>query len=271
MSSNTPEPSAKRRRVEAANSTLRKPFKSPLIKRPANPNLTSTPTPRTTGAGTAGRNVFDGPASGSGIAGIRISSPSPLRFTPVTPNLKRRSMSPTKGRRTAGSREGGDGDTLQDQLRKIQRETAARIRAAEAELEVVEQAVQIRQESEAKRPGEEIDAELKELVGKWKGASRMAAEELFELIKGRVERMGGTKGMLRRREGYYGGGDDAERRGGEEREGNESDGEREDDGDREEVEEENENQGFTMLAMLKSLNIEPELLGWDPSEEKWLD
>jgi hypothetical protein len=104
----------------------------------------------------------------------------------------------------------------------------------EAELEVVEQAVRIQRESRAKRPGEEIDAELKELVGKWKGASRMAAEELFELIKGRVERMGGTKGMSGRREGYYRGGNDEERRrDGEEREG---------DGDGEEAEEKNEDQ-----------------------------
>lgn len=30
-------------------------------------------------------------------------------------------------------------------------------------------------------------------------------------------------------------------------------------------------QEFTMMMMLKSLNIEPEVLGYDPVEDKWLD
>ena len=37
--------------------------------------------------------------------------------------------------------------------------------------------------------------ELAGLVNRWKGASRIAAEELFGLVKGRVETMGSWKGL----------------------------------------------------------------------------
>lgn len=39
----------------------------------------------------------------------------------------------------------------------------------------------------------DVGAELRELTAKWRAASRLAAEELYELIKGRVESMGGAK------------------------------------------------------------------------------
>ena len=38
-------------------------------------------------------------------------------------------------------------------------------------------------------------AELAGLVGRWKGASRVAAEELFGLVRARVEGMGGWRGL----------------------------------------------------------------------------
>ncbi|KAK0633035.1 hypothetical protein B0T14DRAFT_51504 [Immersiella caudata] len=238
MSSNTPEPSAKRRRVEIANSTLKKPFKSPLINRPANVNVNgvaSTPAPRAARAGVGRNSLF---STSSGSTKQDATSPSPLNLNSRTPDPRKRSTSPTEPPQPHRIKENANFNPFCDQFRKIQRETAARIRAVEAELEVLEQAVRIERESKAKRPEEEIDAELKELVGKWKGASRMAAEELFELIKGRVERMGGPKGigLGKRGEGYYRGGDDDD-------DGKaEHEGEGDADGDGKEAEDESEDQ-----------------------------
>ncbi|KAL2156920.1 hypothetical protein VTH06DRAFT_2320 [Thermothelomyces fergusii] len=39
----------------------------------------------------------------------------------------------------------------------------------------------------------------------------------------------------------------------------------------EEVKEEDAESEFTMAVMLKSLNIEPDVLGYDPIEDKWRD
>ncbi|KAM7191799.1 hypothetical protein V8F20_009162 [Naviculisporaceae sp. PSN 640] len=128
--------------------------------------------------------------------------------------------------------------------------------------------------------------ELEALIEKWKGASRQAAEDLFELIKQRVDSMGGGKAWRdsrrRQQQGWSGFGDDEDykrqmknKRDGdydEYGEGTEGDEEHEDDGEDDEGNnEEEEDMGFTMAMMLQSLNIEPEVLGWDPGEEKWRD
>lgn len=62
------------------------------------------------------------------------------------------------------------------------------MRELKQELETVEQAKKIEVDSERKRPGLETDAELVELIGKWRGASRTAAEELFGGVSDRVNR-----------------------------------------------------------------------------------
>jgi len=89
-----------------------------------------------------------------------------------------------------------DGDDLLAQLRKSQRETAAQIRELRQELDVVRQARRIEDAAKRRQTGNgkgEVDAELKELILKWKFASRQAAEDLFELIKERVAGMGGAR------------------------------------------------------------------------------
>jgi len=56
------------------------------------------------------------------------------------------------------------------------------------QLETTEQAAKIESESEKKDPDGEIDGELVELIGKWRAASRAAAEELFGKVMDRVNR-----------------------------------------------------------------------------------
>lgn len=73
-------------------------------------------------------------------------------------------------------------------LVKAHRHTAqdAVLKDLDRKLETVRQAKRIEVASEGERPGEAVDQELRDLVIKWRGASRMAAEELFEIVRERV-------------------------------------------------------------------------------------
>ncbi|EGZ77939.1 hypothetical protein NEUTE2DRAFT_147310 [Neurospora tetrasperma FGSC 2509] len=200
----------------------------------------------------------------------------------------------------------GSDDTLAG-LQKSHRETKVHLVTMQIQLDLIRQAKRIEMASRKAAVEESkelrrqdatvIDAELKGLVKKWKLASRQAAEELFELIKGRVADMGGAKAWRetrrRQREGFHSAWDDEGQKG-KKRKGDGDIDERpiensdvsddeddddwrfsqgagnNDDGDRS-AEDNCEDSGFTMLMMLQSLNIEPGVLGYDPNEDKWLD
>ncbi|RAL67925.1 hypothetical protein DID88_008650 [Monilinia fructigena] len=92
-------------------------------------------------------------------------------------------------------------------LLKEQRELERQLKEFKEELDMAEQAKKIERDSKAKdKDGSgEIDGELLELCEKWKGASRLAAEELFEKLRDRVNRMGGPrvwKEMHKRQQEY---------------------------------------------------------------------
>ncbi|KAL2023257.1 hypothetical protein VTK56DRAFT_3380 [Thermocarpiscus australiensis] len=334
MSSQTPGgPSAKRRRVEAANATLRKPFRSPLISRRQQDQDQDQDQARNQNqSGPGPDSVQDSPsinhaASAPGInPRSPVITPKPTRgvrpstFTPSTasplhtspslaipktrtrPSLRsNRSLHTATGTSTGDSsskgqtnknnteEESSDDDLLQ-RMRAAQRRMDAQVRAMQKRLELVRQARRIEQASRARRrPGGEegeeqqeeqqekeveVDAEMRELVGKWKAASRVAAEELYGLVRARVEGMGGggrAWGESRRRWGFGFGCSGGFGLGGEEEEGEEREDDRGDDEGEEAEEEESEQSGFTMLMMLKSLNIDPDVLGYDPVEDKWRD
>jgi hypothetical protein len=73
-------------------------------------------------------------------------------------------------------------------LLKTQRELEKQLREVKEELETAEQARKIERESRKKDPDGEVDWELVVLIEKWKGASRLAAEELFGKVRDRVNR-----------------------------------------------------------------------------------
>lgn len=80
-------------------------------------------------------------------------------------------------------------------LLRVQRELEKQLREVKEELEIAEQARKIEYESAkwTRRDGDgegedEIDGELVELIEKWRGASRLAAEELFGMVRDRVNR-----------------------------------------------------------------------------------
>lgn len=78
-------------------------------------------------------------------------------------------------------------------LLRAQRELENQLRGVKEELETAEQARKIERDSRKNDPDGEIDAELIELVEKWRAASRQAAEELFGKVLDRVNRMGGPR------------------------------------------------------------------------------
>lgn len=75
-------------------------------------------------------------------------------------------------------------------LLKEQRELERQLKEIKEELNMAEQAKKIERDSKAKdKDGSgEIDGELVDLCEKWKGASRLAAEELFGMVRDRVNR-----------------------------------------------------------------------------------
>lgn len=186
-------PAAKRRRVNAANVTLRKPFHSPLIRRPDDGGPSKTPEQ----ADTAAAEDACSPSSPSAPAirpsrslGALRQKPhtfsSPLKFkTPI----QRGDVKTKKPTVSVMMEDDGDlpgGAFLA--LVKAHRHTSqdAVLKDLDKKLERARQARRIEVASENERPGEAIDQELRDLVVKWKGASRMAAEELFEIVKERV-------------------------------------------------------------------------------------
>jgi Swi5-dependent recombination DNA repair protein 1 len=173
-------PAAKKRRVEAANATLKKPFRSPLINRPKPRPAAQTRAakdekddlrPATPLENLQSLEDLDGEPSTSHSPSAQ-SSPERVHkkvSTYATPRPK--TLSPTS--------------ELSSLMNKFERQLDRSVRELEQQGELVRQAERIRQ---TRRPGEEVDKELKELVEKWKGASRLAAEEVFGFVKERVAR-----------------------------------------------------------------------------------
>ncbi|KAK1731829.1 hypothetical protein CaCOL14_009011 [Colletotrichum acutatum] len=307
-------PAAKRRRVDAANETLRKPFRSPLVQRdrgpgpernrdgstattaaatenPAaeedddsaptteNPAVASSPSSARGAATTTSRHATEKFATPGkrGVGGTSSVTSTPTRrpfSIPRVGGLQQMGASPSPLRMgTASPYSGASRKTNGLGLVGSKSE-----REAEGREEILRQAERIRG-----AVGEgETDEELLELIGKWRAASRIAAEEVFEGSKERVEGMGGLKAWRRARredevrfmamlEGEEGAGR-ARRRSREGWEGVDEGDRGEGDGD-EGVgeEEEEEEEQFTMGTMLRSMNIDFDIIGYDEDTGWWRD
>lgn len=206
--SSTSVPPAKRRRIDAANETLKKPFRSPLVKRPqispsgaeaASP-VTRSPLPSRPSARNEG-NGHDALSTPSRPPARRRQAPGLYTNTPSKPGsgtgtpLTRTDVSDIAGLTTK------DTDLLA-QLSQRRKEAEHRTREVEKQVELVRQAARIESGKEAS------DEKLAELVRKWRGACRVAAEELFELIRGRVDSMGGGNAWRESRRHQQGSWDD---------------------------------------------------------------
>jgi len=227
----TPTPNAnrnkRRRAVEDAATTLRKPFRSPLITRPG-PSLgpgPATPMRRLPGF-SVGRltNVLP---SGPGLRGVRPASASASGFTSVsTPvsGVAPATVSRSTGRHlttttTTGRARHGLGVSPAPQrppetpTPSRQAPTTEVQEATEGRLEVLPLPDRMRllreratralegavRQTEGTRQREEELGRVEGLTAKWRGAGRTAAEELFEVAKRKVKDRGGLKGLERER------------------------------------------------------------------------
>ncbi|KAF2401656.1 hypothetical protein EJ06DRAFT_474293 [Trichodelitschia bisporula] len=270
MNPPTSAPPAKRRRVNA----LHKPFVSPL-KRPNN-DATHPSTPRTE-QGTATTSVTNPKTPQSNA---KVPSSSRSFHTPLATHAA--SSHQTPQRRNAPT-------TPTDK-----RITSTKIRSLEAsiirqrqDIDILRQAVSIASSTKG--------AELEELTVKWRDAARLAAEEVFAGARDRVNRMGGV-GAWRdqekerkvrqvewQREEMLAEAQKRAEANGQGEEAENGDGFRRDEGNTEETwdyEEEGKedketdnadyDESFTMDMMLKTLNIDLDLIGYNKRRQMWV-
>ncbi|EKG18195.1 hypothetical protein MPH_04584 [Macrophomina phaseolina MS6] len=297
-------PSAKRRRLEDAQSALRKPFRSPfktpsrkleLEKPNADITASSTAVPSPLVQTTRPDSSADQSFSVSSLRTLRNSRSSTTLSTPSKPRpFVRDTAAPDDPLTAAILAEKQKQAVLNRQIQSIR-----------SELDTLSQALAIATSTK--------DAELEALTRKWRDATRAAAEEVFADTRDRVNNMGGI-GVWRKnaqrqqewRQGFY-----AQ----EEDQPNLDESEDEDQEENEELTPEEreaklvareqraearaeakkerrwqEDQAaeaeaqkpsstddggnedsFTMDMMLETLNIDPEMIGWDKEGQRWVD
>jgi len=177
-------PAAKRRRIDTASQTLQKPFRSPFktpFKSPVKAPQDGDPTAAQSSVPLAPKNTNSLLSNTSKAPGFPAPSTS---F--ATPNREARAKK-TFSSPVQAAALNADPDIAP--LLRAQRELEKQLRDLKEELDTAEQARKIESESAKKDPDGEIDGELAELIGKWKAASRQAAEELFGKVRDRVNRL----------------------------------------------------------------------------------
>ena len=179
-------PAAKKRRGDAAKATLKKPFRSPLIKGP-----------QAGGTGTRGGSHLTpiGSRPSTPLKDVEKAAPDdedPPAAAAASPERRHKSVKPLAGPRAApkSSTQAPTGD-LSRLVAELERSLAETDKQLREDEDLVEQADRIRRESERQRPGQAVGVELRELVAKWKAASRLAAEQVFEIVRERVARWDG--------------------------------------------------------------------------------
>ncbi|KAF5492622.1 Swi5-dependent recombination DNA repair protein 1 [Colletotrichum siamense] len=264
-------PAAKRRRLDDASNTLRKPFKSPAVvrDRDAAAGDATASSPRTDAVDTNSSSTRCG-GSATGVtaqrSGIQLTTPA-KQFS--TPTRRPFSLSrPQRGVSPSPLRTTGDGTPTGI---RTARDVAGRE-------EIIRQAERIR--GGRSGAGSETDEELVVLIAKWRAASRQAAEEVFEASKERVQSMGGMKAWRKTRreeqksflermmeeEPKRDRDEDADKEDGysPDNVGAENDGDKDD-------RDEDEDEEFTLGTMLKSMNIDFEVIGYDEDTGWWRD
>ncbi|KAF4761706.1 hypothetical protein N7455_003306 [Penicillium solitum] len=255
------KPSSKRRRTDAATA-LSKPFKSPL-RRPAPTNTDDTPSkpvaPRTT-------EDTEVPATPTIPVETNSISNSPDPTTnPVPPKRKR--VPQLFPQFPSQSFQTSDPEILE--LQKQHREIKSKVDTLINELEIATQALNL--ETNPKY------IEIPTLITKWQLASQDAADEVFAGAKERVNGMGGMAAWKERskRDATRWDFDEEKRERehvDEEEEGVDNYGDENSSGhplNKNDVEE-NQDEEFTMEFMLKSLHVDPKLIGYDTKAQKWI-
>jgi Swi5-dependent recombination DNA repair protein 1 len=168
---------AKRQRMEATSRALSSPFRSPF--------KTARIVPQTDG-----NSIPDQPSTfGPQVVQDKLRTPNhrqPIAVPSWLKGTKNTFASPISNFVL-----NVDPDTAL--LLRERRELEKQLRQLKEELNVAEQARKIEVGPEKKHPDGEVDGELLELIRKWRGASRKAADELFTIVRDRVNRYGMSK------------------------------------------------------------------------------
>ena len=255
----SPTKPSKRRRLGNATHTLSQPFRSPF-KTP----LKSRINPETHVCAT-----ISSPPKDDAKTKAPLSPPSSPQTTTTITRLP-----PPQARIPPSS----EFLNLQKQHTRLLNQLSA----ARSHLETSNQALKIESSNR--------DIELEALIVKWRAASRAAAEEVFGGARDKVNKMGGV-GAMRHRERQSKekawGWDDEQKRDEEaddddesgrvdshgfkigEKEGEEQD-EREEGAEKVEAYGEDD-EGYTMDMMLRTLNIDLDIIGYDKALQKWID
>ncbi|OJD35796.1 dna repair protein dds20 mei5 [Diplodia corticola] len=304
-------PSAKRRRLEDAQSALRKPFRSPF-KTPSRKVELESPKADTTASSTAVPSplVQSTLPDSSAAQSLSVSSLRTLRSSRSSTTLSTPSRPPLFAQRVGAV---DHDDALETAIRaeeQRQRDLSRQIRSIRVELDTLNQALKIATSTK--------DAELQALTRKWRDATRAAAEDVFATTKDRVNGMGGI-GVWKQNEqrqqewrlGFHAqeheptldeSDEDEEENVGltpeekeaklvareqraearaeakKERHWREQEAEAEAEAEAEEealrqsrTDDGGDDDSFTMDTMLKTLNIDLKMIGWDKEGQRWVD
>ncbi|GME24847.1 hypothetical protein GTA08_BOTSDO09915 [Neofusicoccum parvum] len=297
-------PSAKRRRLEDAQSALRKPFRSPF-KTPS--RKLEKPSAETTASSTAVpsplvQSTLPDSSTVLGPTPPDSSSDSTLRTlfkSRSSTTLSTPSKAPPFARRAVAP-----DDPLVAAIRaeeQRQRQLSKQIKELRNELDMLDQALTIATSTK--------DASLEALARKWRDATRSAAEEVFATTKARVDGMGGISAWRQseQRQQEWGQGFHAQEPGPDLDKSDDDDGDEDNELTADErgarllareqraearaeakkerqwrkkqeeaqkpssTDEGGDDDSFTMDMMLKTLNIDPEMIGWDKGGQRWVD
>ena len=247
-------PLAKRRKLNDTSALL-KPFKSPL--RQTSTNKPKNPT----------EQFSQKDFQTSKLVDPSILLPVVKRTNPLSP--KKPSTLPIEL-----------DPSLPQDISTLQRQHTAllnRLSALRAEKDKVDQALKIESSSR--------DEELGKLIRQWRMASQEAAEEVYADVRDRVNGMGGIRAWQereRKRAENGWGWEEGDGRDKGQAASEDGDGDGDDTVEREErqlsgsavkgsmLDAETESEGFTMDMMLRTLNVELDVIGYDKENQKWL-
>ncbi|KAI1965362.1 hypothetical protein LOZ58_001209 [Ophidiomyces ophidiicola] len=186
--SSHPTPSAKRRRLDAAQSTLSKPFKSPLRRAVATNEPAATCDTESTCSNEASAALATQGAKKerSSILVCNLSAKTSLLSATVPPKHLKDPQDTIKKASLHGVDISTSSDA-QDRIRQLQKQLSSlhcQLSNLRTALDTTTQAVQIEQLKQ--------DPELEALIVKWRLVAREATEELFASARERVNRMGGV-------------------------------------------------------------------------------
>ncbi|PKX93859.1 putative DNA repair protein Dds20/Mei5 [Aspergillus novofumigatus IBT 16806] len=257
----------KRRRIEGAASTLSKPFKSPLrkpVQGTADKEKAFNNSSIKTEAAEQERQDVDGKGAQEHLTPRTSISSKPTSLTSSSPaspfpSLQNRKRKPGTNQ-IIPSKKSILADPLTSELQKEERALQSRLSALRSELDTVQQALRI--ESSSK------DAELEALILKWKTVSQEAAEERMQSDSARWEQEEMNSWYRNAEaEGVEIDEEELEQRKAELLDEVEMPRKEQEAGTGSEAPEDEE---FTMDIMLKTLNIDLKMIGYDKSTQRWI-